>query len=186
MDTDEIGGEKQLELSDIMSILDQGRSKPATAKKSETPKSQASQEKPTSPSRDNTFAAKLLSDIEQKNAEILKLNSENMSLKYELKEKELEIKKLSMDLEEAKKGSQDMSKKLDEAKAKLGEMDADRAKLKLKAAPENVEEEAPPEEDVASIFKRLTKSERIEENDADNVNPDKPQAPRKTAKLYDL
>src|SRR5271157_2128623 len=172
MDTDEIGGEKQLELSDIMSILDQGRSKPATAKKSETPKSQASQEKPTSPSRDNTFAAKLLSDIEQKNAEILKLNSENMSLKYELKEKELEIKKLSMDL--------------DEAKAKLGEMDADRAKLKLKAAPENVEEEAPPEEDVASIFKRLTKSERIEENDADNVNPDKPQAPRKTAKLYDL
>src|SRR5208337_673846 len=178
MDTDDIGGEKRLELSDIMSILDQGQSKPAAAKKAETPKPQ---EKPMAPSRDNTFAAKLLSDIEQKNAEILKLNSENMSLKYELKEKELEIKKLSMDLEEAKKGSDEMAKKLDEANAKLGEMDADRAKLKIKStAPE---EEMPPEEDVASIFKRLTKSERLDENDADNVNPDKPQPPRKTAKL---
>jgi chromosome segregation ATPase len=183
MDTDDTGGEKQLELSDIMSILDQGKSKPAAAKKAETPKSQ---EKPTAPSRDNTFAAKLLSDIEQKNAEILKLNSENMSLKYELKEKDLEIKRLSVDLEEANKIIEDLSRKMDEANAKLGEMDADRAKLKVKTTAMAPEEEVPPEEDVASIFKRLTKSERFEKNDADNVNPDKPQAPRKTAKLYDL
>jgi hypothetical protein len=110
------------------------------------------------------------------------------SLKFELKEKELTLKKQASDLEESTKKLEEMTQKLDEANVKLGEMDADRAKLKIKVTPENEkEEEAPPEEDVASIFKRLTKSEDLSDgNDAGNVNPDKPHPPRKTAKLYDL
>jgi septal ring factor EnvC (AmiA/AmiB activator) len=195
MDSGTSDGEKQgLELSDIMSMLDDGKQKKpkkaAEAKKTNEQVPAPQESSSTAVGRDNAFISKLLSDIEQKNAEILKLNSDNMTLKYEIKEKELEIKKLASDLEEAKKSLDDAAKKLEEANAKLGEMDADRAKLKLNTkGPSDGEEaeEAQPEEDVASIFKRLTKGdERPPEDDPLNVNPDKPRPPRKTAKLYDL
>jgi chromosome segregation ATPase len=189
------GGEKQgLELSDIMSILDDGnQKKPKKEAEPKKTKEQAlapQEASGTAVGRDNAFISKLLSDIEQKNAEILKLNSDIMDLKYEVKEKELEAKKITSNLEDAKKSLEEMAKKLEEANAKLGEMDADRSKLKLKAkgpVSDEVAEEAPPEEDVASIFKRLTgENERPPEDDPLNVNPDKPRSPRKTAKLYDL
>lgn len=194
MDQD-TGGEKQgLDLSDIMSMLSEdGQKKPKKAagniKTKEQPAA-AQESSATAVGRDNAFISRLLSDIEQKNAEILKLNSDIMNLKYDVKEKELEIKRLTSDLEEARKGLEDSAKKLDEANVKLGEMDADRAKLKLKAkgpVDGGEAEEDQPEEDVSVIFKRLTRGEeRPAGDDPLNVNPDKPRPPRKTAKLYDL
>ncbi len=137
------GGKPRLELSDIMSILGDSEPKKTTvAKKLETPKEQAVKPQENT-SRDNAFAAKLLTDIEQKNAEIHRLNTEIMSLKFELKEKDLTLKRQASDLEESIKKLDEITKKLDEAnvkigemETKLGEMDADRAKLKIKVTPE--------------------------------------------------
>jgi chromosome segregation ATPase len=162
MDSDTGGGKSKLDLSDIMSMLDDGEQKkpePKVTKKAETPK-------------DNAFTQRLLADIEQKNAENLKLSSENMSLKYALSEKDAEIKKLRAQADglggqvESLKAQvislnqqiEDMNKYVSDARAKLGEMDADRAKLTARVADA---EEAPPEEDVASIFKRISSNEEL-------------------------
>ncbi len=186
MDSDTGGGRSKHDLSDIMSMLDEGgagKPEPTATKKA-------------APSGDNAFARRLLADIERKNAENLKLSSENMSLKYALGEKDLEIKKLraradGLDgqvkaLEEQairlNRQIEDMKKYVNDAKAKLGEMEADRAKLGARFK----EEEAPPaEDDVASIFKRISShdkppGERAGDG-AENV-----QKRLKTAKLYDL
>ncbi len=189
MDSDTGGGKPKLDLSDIMSMLDEGEAKkpePKAIKKPEAPK-------------DNAFTQKLLADIERKNAENLKLSSENMSLKYALSEKDMEIKKLRAQADgllgqvEGLKGQviglnqkvEDMGKYVNDARAKLGEMDADRAKLTARIVKE---EEAPPaEEDVASIFKRIA-LEKDEPSDGQQAadGAEKLQKKHGTAKLYDL
>ena len=163
-------------------MLDEGEQKkpePKAIKKAEAPK-------------DNAFTQKLLADIERKNAEILKLSSDNMSLKYALGEKDVEIKKLRAQVDglggqvESLKGQitglnqqiEDMNKYVNDARAMLGEMEADRAKLTARVA--NAEEAPPKEEDVASIFKRISS------HDEPSDGADRLQKKQKTAKLYDL
>ncbi len=191
MDSDTGSGKQKHDFSDIMSILGD-EDKPAVS----VPKKE-----PAKP-RDDAFVKKLLSDIEQKNAEILKLNSDNMAMKYSLSEKDVEIKRLKAqsdslrDQAESMKAQvvsltqqmEDLNKFVNDARLKLGEMDADKAKLLSRITKK--EEEAPPvEEDVASIFKRiaLDKEEPAEVNPSDNGS-DRPKPPKKagTAKLYDL
>jgi chromosome segregation ATPase len=187
MDSD-TGGKSKHDFSDIMSILG-GEQKPSTPGKPELPKA-----------RDDTFSRKLMADIEQKNAEILKLNSENISLKYSLSEKEMEIKKLRAqsdslrDQAESLKAQvvglnqqlEDMNRFITDARAKLGEMESDRAKLTARIVKE---EEAPPEEDdIASIFKRIALKGEEPPQDSPDDGSDKPKPQKKagTAKLYDL
>ncbi len=193
MDSDTGGGKQRPDFSDIMSMLDEGgQKKPETraAKKAESP-------------RDNPFTQKLLADIERKNAENLKLAAENMSLKYALSEKEVEIKKLRAKADslsgqvEGLKAQvislnqriEDMGKYVSDARTKLGEMEADRAKLTARIVKEE-EEAAPPEEDVASIFKRISSNEEPSNGQATDGQAadgaDKLQKKQKTAKLYDL
>jgi chromosome segregation ATPase len=193
MDSDIGGGKSRLDFSDIMSILDeddQKKPEPKAVKKAELP-------------RDNAFVTKLLSDIEHKNAEILKLSSENMSLKYSLSEKDMEIKKLRSQAEslngqaESLKAQviglsrqiEDLNKYVSDARIKLGEMDADRAKLTSRIVSHNEVEKAPPEEDdIASIFKRiaLKGEEPAGDNAGDGADKPEPLKKIKTAKLYDL
>ncbi len=185
MDSDTGGGKSKLDLSDIISMLGEGEQKkpePKVAKKAEAP-------------GDNAFAQKLMADIERKNAEILKLSSDNMSLKYALGEKEVEVKKLKAQVDglggqvESLKGQvirlnqqvEDMNKYVNDARIKLGEMEADRAKLTAHAAKKEAEEEAPPgDDDLASIFKRISTGD--EPSDGAGAVEKK----LKTAKLYDL
>jgi chromosome segregation ATPase len=184
MDSDTGGGKSKLDFSDIMSMLDEGEQKkpePKATKKPETPK-------------DNAFTQKLLADIERKNAENLKLSSENMSLKYALSERDMEIKKLRAQADglggqvESLKAQiiglnqqvEDLSKYANDARAKLGEMDADRAKLTARIV--KAEEAPPEEEDLASIFKRISSNDEP----SDGTAADKLQKKQKTAKLYDL
>ncbi|AFC99142.1 hypothetical protein Mtc_0372 [Methanocella conradii HZ254] len=189
MDSDTGGGKSKLDLSDIMSMLDD------TEKKPEQKPEPARKEKKTE-KQDDGFVKKLLSDIEQKNAEILRLSSENTSLKYSLSEKEIEVKKLKAQLEssnglvESLKAQvlslsqqvEDLNKYVNEARVKLGEMEADRAKLAARMAKK--EEQAPPEEeDVASIFKRIALEAREPGASGEGEQAQKKQ---KTAKLYDL
>jgi predicted RNase H-like nuclease (RuvC/YqgF family) len=189
MDSDAGGGKPKLDLSDIMSMLDEGEQKkpePKATKKAEAP-------------RDNAFTQKLLADIERKNAENLKLSSENMSLKYSLSEKDMEIKKLRAQAEglrgqvEGLKSQvmglnqkvEDMSKYVNDARVKLGEMEADRSKLTARIAPR--QETAPPEdEDVASIFKRIALEGEEPTDGQSGEGAEKLQKKLKTAKLYDL
>jgi predicted RNase H-like nuclease (RuvC/YqgF family) len=191
MDSDTGGGKPKLDLSDIMSMLDEGEQKmpePKATKKAEAP-------------RDNVFTKKLLADIERKNAENLKLSSENMSLKYSLSEKDMEIKKLRAQAEglrgqvEGLKSQvmglnqkvEDMSKYVNDARVKLGEMEADRSKLTTRIA--SRQETAPPEdedEDVASIFKRIALEGEEPTGGQSGEGAEKLQKKLKTAKLYDL
>ena len=188
MDSD-TGGKSKHDFSDIMSMLgDEKKPAPAAAKKHETPKP-----------RDDSFVKKLLADIEQKNAEILKLNSDNMALKYSMSEKEMEIKRLQGQSDTLREQSEslkaqvmalnrqieDLNRFVNDARLKLGEMDADRAKLTARIAKE---EEAPPEEeDVESIFKRIAlKRDEPEEGAADNGADKNSRKKTGTAKLYDL
>ncbi|HTX44091.1 MAG TPA: hypothetical protein VMC61_05125 [Methanocella sp.] len=186
MDSDTGGGRSKLDLSDIMSMLEEGEEKtpePKITKKAEAP-------------RDNAFTQKLLADIERKNAEILKLSSDNMSLKYALGEKDVEIKRLRAQVDslggqvESLKAqviglnqqAENMNKYVNDARLKLGEMDEDRAKLTARIK----EEEAPPvEEDLASIFKRISSQDEPSSGQGSD-GAEKLQKKQKTAKLYDL
>ncbi len=187
MDSDTGGGKPRLDLSDIMSMLDDKEERPA--------QKPAKMEK-MAERQDDGFVKKLLSDIDQKNAEILRLSSENASLRYSLSERELEVKKLKAQLEsssslvESLKAQvvslsqqvEDLNRYVAEARAKLGEMEADRAKLTERMAKK--EEQAPPEEeDVASIFKRIALGA-----DEPPASGGEGQTAKKTksAKLYDL
>lgn len=189
MDSDTGGGKSKLDFSDIMSMLDDGEQKkpePKTIKKVEAP-------------RDNAFTQKLLADIERKNAENLKLSSDNMSLKYALGEKEVEIKKLRAQVDgfggqvESLKAQiislnqqiEDMNRYVNDARAKLGEMDADQAKLTARIVKDEAEEEPPEEENVASIFKRIASHDEPSDGTAAD-GADRLQKKQKTAKLYDL
>jgi predicted nucleic acid-binding Zn-ribbon protein len=182
MDSDT--GKGKYDLSDIMSMLDEGEKKPAIA----APK------KAEARPRDDAFVKKLLMDIELKNGEILKLSSDNMTMKYALSEKDMEIQKLRAQFE-ARNGQveslkaqvmslnqqiDDLNKFASDARKKLGEMDADRAKLTARIIKE---EEAPPEEeDVASIFKRIA----LKGEEPSGNGTEVPSKKQGTAKLYDL
>lgn len=186
MDSD-TGGKPKHDFSDIMSILGDEKKPEPAPKKHESPKP-----------RDDTFIKKLLSDIEQKNAEILKLNSDNMALKYSMSDKEMEIKRLQGQSDSLRERAEslkaqvvslnqqieDLNRFVNDARVKLGEMDSDRAKLTARIVKE---EEAPPEEeDVASIFKRIALDGKPEETSGDGADKPKPQKKIGTAKLYDL
>ena len=227
---------------------------------------------------DNALSAKLLADMEHKNAEILKLKSDFMALQYKLNDKEYQLKEKDMNVqnmstklsdtqnkfETHKKHSNDLHRKHDEVqrqlenlqrehddvqrqnadlqrqlegqqrqysdlqkqlesqqrqhddlqkqydviKAELDEINEDKAKVMARAQAHKLkktdgfnateeEQTAPEEDDVASIFKRLTQ-DKPEEQQANTQDPekpqenvpgfDRPQPPRKlkTAKLYDL
>ena len=196
MDSEDCGGKSRFDFSDIMSILDEGEQKKpdrvAPAKRSDAP---------AAASRDNSFVKKLLSDIEQKNSEILKLSSDNTSLKYSISEKEMEIKKLRSRGDsltgqvESLKGQvvglnqqiEDLNKFVNDARVKLGEMEADRSKLTSRIARHESEEAPPQEEDVAAIFKRIAL--KAQDPAADTAQKgEEPMSPKKprTAKLYDL
>jgi TolA-binding protein len=199
MDSD-TGGKSKHDFSDIMSILGEENTPVPGGEKKPVPVITIKPE-PVNP-RDNPFVKKLLLDIEHKNAEILKLNSDNMSLKYALSEKEMEIKRLQgqsaslggqveslkSQVRELNRQIEDMNKYVSDARAKLGEMDADRAKLTARIVKE--EERAPPddEDDIASIFKRIALKGEEPSNGAPGDGEDKPRPPKKagTAKLYDL
>jgi len=189
MDSDNGGGKPKLDLSDIMSMLDDTERRPE--QKPEPPKKEKKAER-----QDDGFVKKLLSDIDQKNSEILRLSSENTSLRYSLSEKEMEIKRLKAQLEsssglvESLKAQvvslsqqlEDLNKYVTEARVKLGEMEADRAKLTARMAKKD--EQAPPEEeDVASIFKRIALEAR---EPAASGGEGQPGQKTKSAKLYDL
>ncbi|HEY3421757.1 MAG TPA: hypothetical protein VGK13_01265, partial [Methanocellaceae archaeon] len=106
-------------------------------------------------------------------------------------------------LESQQRQQDELQKQYDVVKAELDEINEDRAKVMARAqahkqkksdgfsAPEETQA-APEEDDVASIFKRLTQDKPEEQPDGtqqDNVpSMDRPQPPRKlkTAKLYDL
>jgi TolA-binding protein len=162
-------------------LEDGGQKEPEAARKAESP-------------MESDFTKKLLADIEKKNAEILKLSTDNMSLKYAIGEKDVEIKKLRAQAEglngqvESLKGQvislnqqlEDMGKFVNEAKLRLGEMDADRAKLAARSEKKEAEEAPPREEDVASIFKRIATNGEPSNGEGDI------QKRLKTAKLYDL
>lgn len=189
MDSD-TGGKSKYDFSEIMSILGEEQ-KPSTPVRKTEP------QKP----RDEAFSKKLMADIEQKNAEILRLNSENISLRYSLSEKEMEIKKLRAQSDSLRDQAEslkaqvvslnqqigDMNKFVSDARLKLGEMESDRAKLTARIVKE---EEAPPEDDddVASIFKRIALKGEEPPQEAPDGGEDKPKPQKKagTAKLYDL
>ena len=196
MDSD-TGGKSKHDFSDIMSILgDEEKQK----KPGETA---AARKHDHARPRDDAFIKKLLSDIEQKNAEILKLNADNMALKYSMSEKETEVKRLQAQSDSLREQAEslrsqvvalnrqieDMSKFVNDARSKLGEMDADKAKLMSRITKE---EEAPPEEeDVATIFKRIALDK--DEAPKDEALPDGSAADKQklkknlsSAKLYDL
>lgn len=204
MDSDTGGGKSKIDFSDIMSILGEGeqgqqkkpeKEKEAPAKKAEAP--------PVAP-KDDAFVQKLLADIEQKNAEILKLNSENMSLKYSLSEKDMEVGRLRSQADSIagqveglkstivslNQQNEDLNRYINDARARLGEMDADRVKLTARMISKESEQAPPEEEDVASIFKRIALKAREPEPPADAPveATEKPQQRKKlsTAKLYDL
>jgi len=191
MDSDKSGGRSKLDFSDIMSMLEEGEQKrpePKLTKKAEVPKEPG----------ENAFAQKLLADIERKNAEILKLSSDNMSLKYALSEKDMEIKKLrsqadslngqveglKAQLASLNQEVEDLNKYVNDARLKLGEMEADRAKLTSRIVKSETEEEPPDGEDVASIFKRISSHDELAGEAVDGA--DRLQKKQKTAKLYDL
>lgn len=184
MDPD-AGGRQKHDFSDIMSIL------------GEEQKPEAVERAPAKP-RDEGFIRKLMADIEQKNAEILKLNADNMALKYSVSEKELEIKRLQGQADSLRDQSEglkaqvvalgrqveDLSRFAEDARARLGEMDADRAKLNARLSKD---EAAPPEdEDVESIFRRIALDKKPEDGAQDGGADGKPQKKTGTAKLYDL
>ena len=193
------GGKSKHDFSDIMSILgeEEKHKKPvetAAAKKHEH-----------AAKRDDAFAKKLMADIEQKNAEILKLNSDNMALKYSMSEKDMEIKRLQGQADSLREQTEslqaqvlalnqqmeDLNKFASDARLKLGEMDADKAKLMSRIGKKD-EAEAPVEEDVATIFKRIAlnkdEAEAQKEGEPAVPDPDKQKLKKSlsTAKLYDL
>lgn len=272
-------GKSRFDLSDVMTILDGGESakvdeaveepqpeaktpevkisivalpdaKVPAVRAPEAVKAVESQN--TMAKANNALSSKLLADMEQKNAEILKLKSDFMSLQYKLNEKDYQLKEKDMniqgmsaklsdtqkkfetqqrqnndlqrqhdDLQRQLEGQQrqnadlqkqlesqqrlhdELQKQYDAVKAELDSINEDKARVVARAEAHKqkkgeglaVEEApaAPAEDDVASIFKRLTQ-DKPEEPSAEAPQQggvpgtDRPQPPRKlkTAKLYDL
>jgi septal ring factor EnvC (AmiA/AmiB activator) len=158
---------------------------------------------------DNAVLTKLLSDIDQKNAEVLKLSNELITFRYEIMEKDRRIASIPL-LEASLKDKEDelaladakireLDGKIVALEARIGELNEQLGTLRMLSAREappiaadlpageekpafNVQEEMPAaEEDVASIFKRILTAK---EQDV----PEGQEAPRKprSAKLYDL
>lgn len=204
------------DLSDIMSILDDDSPAPVTMRSADAvPKDAGANDQrdvtgtpavQQSSQQDNAFVSKLLSDIDQKNEEILRLNKEMVSVQFEVRQKEVDLKEKDSKIAELNSKIEDLSKQIESFREKVREavVEQHRAPAISRAikAPEtsyNIKEDAPEEESVASIFKKLQrKSEEPEdiENEAAEGSEsnfhdpysDKPQPPRKkrTAKLYDL
>lgn len=203
-----MGAEKKslLDLSDIMSILEEDSPASKQSKVVEdalkeaesvmnnvpeetpVPEPQEPISQPTTP-QNTEFVTKLLTDIDTKNEEILKLRNELMSIKYELKEKELMIKDLRLHMDE-------ISRRTGDVKTVAPDI-APPKPVKAEEPAYNVKDDEPADEDVASIFRRIQQSgeEEPAPEEEEDSRPrfhdpysDKPQPPRKirTAKLYDL
>lgn len=141
------------------------------------------------------------------------LKSQSTDLQRQLDGLQRQNEDLQKQLESQQKLHEDLQKQYDIVKAELDEINEDKAKVMARAQAHKMRKSdgydvagetqaAPEEDDVASIFKRLTQDKPEEqpegaqpENTAangqqqDNVpNMDRPQPPRKikTAKLYDL
>lgn len=191
------GAQKSLfDLSDIMSILeDDSKDKvlkvvdavaqTAVSEPVEAPRPEPKPEPAVQ--QDNALISKLLSDIDIKNAELLKLNADIMNLKLEIKDKDVRIKELVQKVDE-------LNRLLEESKTAIKTPELAKPLAKVSEPVYNIKEkeEATDEEDVATIFKRLTRpasAPEPENEDAGEKDPlKKPQQPRKpkTAKLYDL
>lgn len=94
---------------DILSILDGKKSRPPArpalpaSSEAESTAATYTLETPEPPKvialpEDHTLVPKLLSDIDQKNAEIIRLNNDLSELKYELREKEFKLNHVTLDL----------------------------------------------------------------------------------------
>lgn len=175
---------------------------------------------------DNALASKLLAEMEQKNAEILKLKSDMMSMQYQFKEKEhrlehqikekdykimemqrqlerevedreFRIKEKDRDIQGMSAKLEDLQKQYDAVKAELDVINEDKAKIVARAQSHKQKSEAvqaaeepaivAEDDDVASIFKRLTQGKPPMDEDQQEgaANEQKPKK-LKTAKLYDL
>lgn len=195
---------KSFDLSDIMSIL--GEEEPQKAPVKEQPKQEFVKAVPKpEPKKEpkvepkpvpkpepkievvkipekaapTTDLSSLMAAIEQKNTTILKLNSDIIALQYELKNKDSRIAELSSKIEELSKKPEPLPQQAQPVSA----VSAVEPYQKPKEQQYNIKNDAPVEEDVASIFKRIARSAAKEEAPEEGES-----GPRKlrTAKLYDL
>lgn len=122
---------------DILSILDGKKSRPparpalppsqepetVAAPAAETPQAQQPPKVIALP-EDHTLVPKLLSDIDQKNAEIIRMNNDVVSLRYELREKEFVLNSLTLDNANKDLRIKELQTTIEELKAEITRLKA--------------------------------------------------------------
>ena len=123
---------KSFGFDSILSILDGKKTRPPArpalppsqepeieaAPEVETPQAQQPPKVIALP-EDHTLVPKLLSDIDQKNAEIIKLNNDVVTLRYELREKEFLLNSLTLDNANKDLRTKELQAAIDELKAEI-------------------------------------------------------------------
>ncbi|CAJ36285.1 hypothetical protein [Methanocella arvoryzae] len=147
---------KSFGFDSILSILDGKKARPPArpalppspepeiqaAPEVETPQAQQQPPKVIALPEDHTLVPKLLSDIDQKNAEIIKLNNDVVTLRYELREKEFMLNSLTLDNANKELRIKELQAAIDDLKAEIATLKAIRPQQPVVFTP--AQERQPP------------------------------------------